>query len=170
MSTRANEQALHFQHLMEAHKGILFKVARAYCPDETDRQDLIQEIMLQVWLALPRYDAQFKLSTWLYRIALNVAISFYRKSRVLASKRAPLTGQALLMAETGRSDEDEQLAQLERFIAELNELDKALMLLYLDEKPQAEIAQILGLSVSNVATKVSRIKARLKQKFNLQNA
>jgi RNA polymerase sigma factor (sigma-70 family) len=81
------EQRQHFQNIIEQHKGILYKVARAYCPNEDDRQDLMQEMMIQVWLSEHRYNNQFKISTWLYRISLNVAISFYRKNTTNANGR-----------------------------------------------------------------------------------
>ncbi|TAE44342.1 MAG: sigma-70 family RNA polymerase sigma factor [Bacteroidetes bacterium] len=163
------EQNRQFQALIAPHKGILHKVARTYCPDEEDRQDLLQEMMIQIWRALPGYNSAYKASTWLYRIALNVAISFYRKQRTRKTHSSPLSDAAPTVQETDKSEQQEQLALLEQFISELKELDKALILLYLEEKPQAEIAEILGISVSNVATKVGRIKARLKVKFSLIN-
>jgi len=76
------EQNQNFQELIKQHKGILIKVARIYCQDEEDRQDLIQEIMIQIWKSLHKYNSKFKISTWLYRISINVAISFYRKNTV----------------------------------------------------------------------------------------
>ncbi len=72
-----------FLSVVETHKGILYKVANAYCKDAFDRQDLIQEILVQLWKSFERYDSQYKHSTWIYRIALNVAISFYRKDEML---------------------------------------------------------------------------------------
>ncbi|MEQ1767571.1 MAG: RNA polymerase sigma factor, partial [Methylotenera sp.] len=80
MQTKNQNQI--FQELIEQHKGILFKVARTYCQDEDDRQDLIQEIMIQLWQSFHKYNEKFKISTWLYRISINVAISFYRKNAV----------------------------------------------------------------------------------------
>jgi len=74
------EQREYFRDIIEQHKGILFKVARAYCPNEDDRQDLIQEMRIQIWQSINRFNNQIKISTWLYRISLNVAISFYRKN------------------------------------------------------------------------------------------
>lgn len=73
------EQQQFFEEIIEQHKGIMFKVARTYCLDEVDRQDLIQEMIIQIWQSTPKYNKQYKISTWLYRISLNVAISFYRK-------------------------------------------------------------------------------------------
>lgn len=160
------EQKQHFQNIIEQNKGILYKVARTYCPNQDDRQDLIQEIMLQVWQSKHRYNNQFKISTWLYRISLNVAISFYRKNTTRGHKFTMLNEQmAQIPAEDITADE-RQLNLLEQFISELHEIDKALMMLYLEDKSHAEIADILGMSISNVGTKIGRIKEKLKIRFS----
>ena len=155
-----------FQELIEQHRGILYKVARAYCPLEEERQDLIQEMMIQIWQALPRYNAQYKSSTWIYRIALNVAISHYRKTTTQQRRQQALDANAIQGAEADYSEKEQQFRLLEQFINELKELDRALMVLYLEERSHAEIAEILGISISNVATKVGRIKDKLKQRFS----
>jgi len=153
-----------FQEVIATHKGILLKVAKTYCLDLAERQDLVQEMLLQIWLAFPRYNAQFKISTWLYRIALNVAISFYRKNTSQKNQQAAL--QSTWQSTEEDSEKNMQLQLLEQLIEELNELDKALIILYLEDKSHAEIAEILGLSTTNVATKVGRIKEKLKKKFS----
>ncbi len=155
-----------FQELIEQHRGILYKVARAYCPLEEERQDLIQEMMIQIWQALPRYNAQYKSSTWIYRIALNVAISHYRKTTTQQRRQQALDANALQGPEADSNEKEQQFRLLEQFISELKELDRALMVLYLEDRSHAEIAEILGISLSNVATKVGRIKDKLKQRFS----
>jgi len=155
-----------FQELIEQHRGILYKVARAYCPLEEERQDLIQEMMIQIWQALPRYNAQYKSSTWIYRIALNVAISHYRKTTTQYRRKQALDANAIQGPETDSNEKEQQFRLLEQFISELKELDRALMVLYLEDRSHAEIAEILGISLSNVATKVGRIKDKLKQRFS----
>jgi RNA polymerase sigma factor (sigma-70 family) len=160
------EQQQFFQEIIEQHKGILFKVARAYCPDEEDRKDLIQEMMIQIWQSVHKYNDQFKISTWLYRISLNVAISFYRKSTTRANRFAVLNEQMSEMSTEDKAETEQQLNLLEKFISELKEIDKALMILYLEDKSHAEIAEILGMSVSNVGTKIGRIKGKLKTRFS----
>jgi len=160
------EQKQHFQNVIEQHKGILHKVARAYCPNEDDRQDLIQEMMIQVWLSIHRYNNQFKISTWFYRISLNVAISFYRKNTTRANKYTELTEQLIETPVEDKSENERQLYLLDQFISELKEIDKALMILYLEDKSHTEIAEILGISVSNVGTKIGRIKDKLKTRFS----
>jgi RNA polymerase sigma factor (sigma-70 family) len=159
------ERKQHFQNIIEQHKGILYKVARAYCPNEEDRQDLIQEIMIQVWQSIHRYNNQFKISTWFYRISLNVAISFYRKSTTRANKYTMLSEQTAQIPIEDKTADEIQLNLLEQFISELKEIDKGLMILYLEDKSHAEIAEILGMSISNVGTKIGRIKNRLKTQF-----
>lgn len=160
------EQQQFFEEMLEQHKGILFKVARAYCPDEEDRQDLIQEMMIQIWQSIHKYNKQYKISTWLFRISLNVAISFYRKSSKRAKKYAALNEQTPETVPDDISENERQLKLLEQFISELKEIDKALMILYLEDKSHTEIAEILGISVSNVGTKIGRIKDQLKKRFS----
>lgn len=168
MDKQAQQQL--FRQIIEQHKGILFKVARTYCPYEEDRQDLIQEMMVQIWQSINKYNDRYKLSTWLYRISLNVAISFYRKSSTRAKKQAELTEQMAEMLTEQTSEKEQHLNLLEQFISELKEIDKALMILYLDDKNHTEIAAIMGISVSNVGTKISRIKDKLRARFSQLNS
>lgn len=154
-----------YQEIIERNKGILLKVARTYCPNDQDRQDLLQEIMIQIWQSIPKYNNQYKISTWLYRISLNVAISFYRKNSSRASKYTVLKEQTAEIESEDNSENERQLYLLEQFISELKEIDKALMLLYLEDKSHIEIAEILGMSVTNVGTKIGRIKDKLKTRF-----
>lgn len=160
------EQRQYFQKIIGQHKGILYKVSHAYCPNEDDRQDLIQEMMIQVWQSIPRYNNQFKISTWLYRISLNVAISFYRKNITRSNKYTMLNEQTAQIPTEEKITEERQLNLLEQFINELKEIDKALMILYLEDKSHAEIAEILGMSISNVGTKIVRIREKLKTRFS----
>ena len=166
---QTKEQNQIFQELIKQHKGILLKVARTYCQDEEDRQDLIQEIMIQIWQSIHRYNEKFQISTWLYRISINVAISFYRKNFVRKKNTIQLNEQIYPIQDHEKSEKEEQLNLLEQLINELKEFDKALMLLYLENKSHLEIADILGISVGNVGTKIGRIKEKLKQRFSQQN-
>jgi RNA polymerase sigma factor (sigma-70 family) len=159
-----------FQELLEQHKGILYKVARTYCSNEGDRQDLIQEIMIQLWQSFPKYNNEFKITTWMYRISINVAISYYRKNEVRKNNNAPWNAEVSALTEEKKAETEEQLTLLDKFINELKELDKALILLYLEEKSHQEIAEILGISTANVGTKIGRIKDKLKQRFSQQNS
>ncbi len=160
-----------FLSVIQTHKGILYKVANSYCHDPEDRKDLIQEITVQLWKSFDNYSDKYKYSTWIYRIALNVAISFYRKENHRKLVSDPLSEGILNFTDPGPyADMDENVRFLQQFIAELKELDKALMLLYLEEKTHREIAEIMGISETNVTTKIGRIKKVLKQKFsNIRN-
>jgi RNA polymerase sigma factor (sigma-70 family) len=155
-----------FEQLILEHKRIILKVANAYCSNEESRKDLVQEIMIQLWRSFDRYNDEYKISTWMYNIALNVAISFYRKNITQSKYVTPINDNAGNIADTDSSDKEHQLLLLEQFISELKELDKALMLLYLDEKSHKEMAIILGITETNVATKIGRIKEKLKQRFS----
>ena len=167
-----------FLQLIQENMGILYKISASYCRNVSDREDLMQEMIYQLWRSAERFDANYKFSTWMYRIALNVAISFYRKSSAsglrveldaeLAESSADPSAGSFGNFGGGSFGDDplgERIELLQRFIASLGELDKALMILYLEERPYKEIAEILGLTESNVATKLSRIKGRLKQQF-----
>jgi RNA polymerase sigma-70 factor (ECF subfamily) len=156
-----------FLSVIETHKGIIYKVANAYCLHAEDRKDLIQEIIVQLWKSFHRYNDQYKYTTWMYRIALNVAISFYRKENRRKRLTDPLADNILdLVDENTIMETNKNIGYLKQFIAALKELDKALMLLYLEEKSQKEIAEITGISETNVSTRIGRIKKILKQKFS----
>jgi RNA polymerase sigma-70 factor (ECF subfamily) len=155
-----------FLSLIEKNKGIIIKICNSYCFNKSDREDLAQEIIYQLWKAGKSFKAESKFSTWMYRVALNVAISFYRKQKK-SDLHIPLT-ESHIEIEDMISEADElekKVILLQRFINEMKELDKALTLLYFDEKSHREIAEILGISETNVATRINRIKSRLKQKF-----
>ncbi|MCF6401482.1 sigma-70 family RNA polymerase sigma factor [Chitinophaga filiformis] len=154
-----------FLSVVEQHKGIIYKIANSYCKNTEDRKDLIQEIVYQLWRSFGKYNDQYKYSTWLYKIALNVAISFYRKDRKRIGSTSGLTADIIIATEE-KEDTGPQLQLLQRFISELPELDRAIMILYLEEKSYREIAEILGLTETNIATKINRIKNKLKRKFS----
>ena len=153
-----------FLEQLEANQGILYKVANAYCRDPEDRRDLVQDMLIQVWRSFERFDGRCKFSTWMYRIALNVAISFRRTEHARA--RHLHQGEDFLMELPDRSDPGlppEDLAFLYRFIDDLPNLDKALLLLYLDDRSHSEIAEVLGLTATHVSTKIGRLKLRLRE-------
>jgi RNA polymerase sigma-70 factor (ECF subfamily) len=151
------------------HKRIIYKVCNSYCNNKNDREDLAQEIIYQLIKSYHSYKTEYKFSTWMYRVALNVAISFYRKTN---------TGNVVEYADEHIDKEEDNsysvqlennIAILHQFINELKELEKALMILYLEKKSYKEISEILGITETNVATKISRIKETLKQKFSKLN-
>jgi len=155
-----------FLALLEAHQKIVFKVASVYCWDAAERDDLRQEITLQLWRAFPSYDPRRVFSTWMYRIALNVAISFARKAGLRRRTIAPLDDAAVdLPASASAREPDEQVGALYRCLEALDPLNRALLLMYLDERSYREIAEVLGISETNVATKISRLKQRLRSEL-----
>ena len=154
-----------FLKIIEKHKGIIYKISRAYCKNEDDRKDLIQEIIVQVWNSFHTYNDKYQHSTWIYRIALNVAISLYRKNSVRQNKTVFLSDTINFIDDSQTNELEGDIVLLYQFIHELKNLDKALMLLYLEEKTHKEIAGILDLSVTNVATRIGRVKKIIKQKF-----
>ena len=165
MSTQTGKED--FLKLVDGHRKIIFKICNSYCPNKNDREDLAQEILFQVWKSYAGFDPEYKFSTWMYRIALNVAISFYRKeTRTSKTISFPETIPDMEDKNDGSHHTEENISLLQQFIYELKELDKALMILYLEEKNHKEIAEILGITETNVATKIGRIKDRLKQKFS----
>ena len=160
--TRDKEQ---FLNILESNKLIIFKVCNMYCKDSEDQKDLVQEVIIQLWKSFPKYDEQYKLSTWIYRIALNVSISSLRKSSTRAKHSAPFQEDFLEIAEDNPFSVDENIRLLRKFIDELDDLNKALMILYLDGKSYEEIAEILNLTKSNVGIKISRTKKSWKKQF-----
>ena len=166
-----SERSERFIELLDSNKRLIFKIITSYCKDLEDRKDLEQEITIQLWNSFDKYDTNFKYSTWIYRIALNVAISFYRKQKSRQSKFDSLPEDSMFSftdQEKYNFELDEKLSLLQNIINQLDELNKALMLLYLDEKKYDEIAEIMGLSKSNVATKISRLKIKISKELKIQ--
>ncbi|MDQ3040408.1 MAG: RNA polymerase sigma factor [Pseudomonadota bacterium] len=161
MTTDARHQ---FGELLHLHRKIVFKVVNTYTRHADDRDELAQEIAAQLWRAYPGYDAQRAFSTWMYRIALNVAISFVRGESHRKRHAVPLEdGLHDLADDIGLNQEsDERVRALHRFIGQLEPLNRALLLLYLEDHSHREIADILGISETNVATKISRLKQRIR--------
>lgn len=153
---------------INTHKKIIYKIVNSYCQNKEDRKDLEQEIIIQLWNSFDKYKAEYKYSTWMYRIALNVAISFYRKEKKWSVKNDFYNEDSLYSIADENENETEldyNIKLLQEFINKLNELNKALVLLYLEEKSHEEIAEILGITKTNVATKISRLKLKLKKEF-----
>lgn len=152
-----------FTALLEGQKRTLYKVAYIYCRDPEERQDLVQEIVIQLWRAFHRFDRRSSIATWTYRVALNVAISYRRREGRRLRDMAPLEF-GLNVAEANHAfDADAQKSRVLRaLIDELDELSRSLTLLYLEGFDHAEIAEMLGTSVSNVGTRLGRIRRKLK--------
>ena len=164
MTNRQNQHR--FEELLREHRKIIFKVVTIYARNAADRNDLAQEICVQLWRSFGSYDeGRARFSTWMYRIALNVAISKLRRDRKsLAGCTESLDEIHLetIASDEPISEENDRLEMLYALIGRLDALNRALILLYLEDRTYAEIADILGISETNVATKISRIKQKLR--------
>lgn len=154
--------------LIEEHQKLIYKVVNSYCKDRQEQEDLIQEIIFQLIKSYPTFNHQVKVTTWMYRVAFNVSISHYRKMKKRQKYLVPMPEKLVKIDDTADHQPNEELAQLQAFIHELNPLNKAILIMYLDGSSHTEIAQTMGISVSNVGTKIGRIKKQLKKKFNQQ--
>ncbi|MGB5940251.1 MAG: sigma-70 family RNA polymerase sigma factor [Rhodanobacter sp.] len=169
---KARHQQQRFESLLHEHRRIVFKVAGLYSRSAADRDDLVQEISAQLWRSFGSYDeGRAKFSTWLYRIALNVAISQARRWPE-ADRFEPLEAHHLETVGGGEPipEQDERLTALYAFIGQLDPLNRALILLYLEDRSYTEMAEILGLSETNVATKLGRIKQKLRGQMTAAQA
>lgn len=153
------EQA--FVSLIKEYERVIYKVCYLYATPNAPLNDLYQEVVLNLWKAYPKFRGECKVSTWIYRIALNTCISFMRKEKNIPEI------VSLTPAEVDRSEEWDEtqamLRQLYRLINRLGQLEKSIILLYLEEKSYEEISEITGLTVTNVATKLNRIKEKLRK-------
>lgn len=145
------------------HQGILHKIGHLYAKSEADREDLFQEMLLQLWRAYPRYQQDAKFTTWMYQVCLNTAISGLRKSKrwYQLGSLDKNVGTFFSSDEWQQMEHREELAMLHQAIARLGEVEKALIYLHLEENSYEEIAQIMGITTSNVGVKLNRIKAKL---------
>ena len=169
IATTADRQD-QFSELLEQHYGIVGKGVRTYCWHPDDGDELSQEIVTQLWRAFPSYDEARRFSTWMYRVALNVAISWVRRNSLRQQHMVSLGDDIHDVPDpTGSPNVDERVAFLKAFINRLDPLNRALMLLYLEERSYLQIAEILGISETNVATKISRLKQRIRRQSAEEN-
>ena len=148
---------------VQTNQGIIKKICRLYCQTEPDQEDLFQEIVVQLWKGLPKFEGQSKFTTWMYRVALNTAISdFRKKKRGLHFSDAEV---ALLDVKNEPQDigKEEQLSALYTSINQLPEIDKAVVMLYVENKSYEEMEDILGINTNNLKVKMHRIKDKLRQ-------
>jgi len=152
-----------FVRLVQEHRSLLYKVCRLYCFSEADRQDLFQEMVIQLWRSYPHFRGEAKFSTWLYRIALNTAISDLRKQRRRPSRVNMDEVPTPLQDISWPGEEGEQLQQLYAAIDKLSEIEKALVMLYLEDRPYEEMEEILGINQNNLRVKMLRIREKLRK-------
>jgi RNA polymerase sigma-70 factor (ECF subfamily) len=161
-----------FLALFQENRAILYKVAFGYCRNREDRLDLIQEMAIQLWRSFGRYDSRVKFSTWAYRVAMNVAISHFRGEKRRIRDTLPFDDFAhdLVADDPLAGEVGDNMRVLGRLIDGLDELNRALVLLYLEGRTSEEIAEIVGISPGNVTTRMNRMKNELQRGFaRLQN-
>lgn len=165
MEIKRTEHSNEIAKLIEENRRLLYKVVQEYCPDVHEQQDLIQEIIFQLIKSYDRFDHKVKITTWMYKVAFNVAISNYRKVKMQKRYMMAMPEKLVLIDDSKQVEVNTDIIRLRKFIHELKPLNKALMIMYLDGNSHAEISEAMGISVSNVGTKINRIKKQLKKKF-----
>ncbi|MEO5783791.1 MAG: sigma-70 family RNA polymerase sigma factor [Ginsengibacter sp.] len=153
-----------FIKAIQQNEGLIYKVATFYTNSRDDRDDLVQEIIYTLWKSFDTFKQNSSLSTWMYRVAMNVSIFHLRKSK----KTIPTTSldmTTLNLVDHAFDDLEEKIKTLQHHIKDLNLLDKGILMLYMESKSHEEIAEIIGISKSNVGTKLSRIKEKLKKQI-----
>ncbi|MDQ1085513.1 RNA polymerase sigma factor [Siphonobacter sp. SORGH_AS_1065] len=152
-----------FLEMITMHKATIHKVSRLYRDSPEDREDLFQEIVLQLWLSFPKFEGKSKQSTWIYKIALNTAMACYRKKRIILSFTERLPDQEDSNIDCENREREQQLFVI---LKTLNEGDRALLALYFEDFDYREMAEITGLSENHIAVKMGRIRSRLKKTLN----
>lgn len=165
MTTKKRDKRAEIVRYIEQHKALVYKVVNGYCSDAHEQEDLIQDIILQMIISYDTFDHNVKVTTWMYRVALNVSISYYRKIQTRKKHISPMPEQLIEIEDASTNETNEDVIRLRAFIQELAPLDRALFIMYLDGSAHAEISEAIGISVSNVGTKIGRIKKQLKDKF-----
>ena len=154
-----------FLQTINEHQRILHKVCRMYTSNQDDHNDLFQEMILQLWKAFPLFRNEAKITTFMYRIALNTAISGIRKKKIKTTELESISFQIKETIEENFSDE---LKLLYASIEQLSDVEKSIVLLFLEDKPYDEIAEITGISANYVAVKMNRIKEKLRKLLNVK--
>lgn len=155
-----------FIKLLEEHQNIVHKVCRLYTNNYDAHNDLFQEITIQLWKAYPKFRGDSKFSTWMYRVGLNTAITLYRKSKRRVKTQEFDAVQFKIKAEDYDNTEEQQLKLLYEAVYQLDDINKALVFLYLEDKNYKEISDTLGISEVNARVKMNRVKTKLKTILN----
>jgi RNA polymerase sigma factor (sigma-70 family) len=152
-----------FEKHIGEHALLIHKVCRIYAYTSDDRKDLFQEIVIQLWKAYPRFRGDSKFSTWMYRVAINTAITGLRKQKDFITSYEPATLPADISDDNSSEAEEERLKQLYVAIDQLNQIERAIVMLYMEDKSYEEMEDIMGMSQGNLRVKMSRIKDKLRQ-------
>lgn len=155
-----------FVKSLEENQNIVHKVCRIYTSDPESHNDLFQEITIQLWKAYPKFRGESKFSTWMYRVSLNTAITLYRKSKRSIKTSDVDIADFRIKAEEYDDEVEQQLKLMYAAVKELNDIEKALVFLYLEDKNYSEIADTLGISEVNARVRMNRVKTKLKNILN----
>jgi RNA polymerase sigma-70 factor (ECF subfamily) len=151
---------------LEKHQNIAHKICRIYTNDQDSHNDLFQEITIQLWKAYPKFRGEAKFSTWMYRVALNTAITLYRKKKRSIKTQDFDTVDFKIKAEEYDDETEQQLKVMYSALQELNDIEKALVFLYLEDKNYRDISETLGITEVNARVKMNRVKTKLKNILN----
>ena len=151
---------------LERDQNIVHKICRIYTNDQASHNDLFQEITIQLWKAYPKFRGDAKFSTWMYRVALNTAITLYRKKKRGIQTQDYDSLQFRIKVEEYDDKTEQQLSLMYNAVKELNDIDKALIFLYLEDKNYKEISETMGISEVNARVKMNRVKTKLKNILN----
>ena len=151
---------------LEQHQNIVHKICRIYTNDQESHNDLFQEITIQLWKAYPKFRGDSKFSTWMYRVALNTAITLYRKSKRVIKTQDIDTVSFRIKADEYDDQTEQQLKLMYTAVKQLNDIDKALVFLYLEDQSYKEISDTLGITEVNARVKMNRVKTKLKSILN----
>ena len=158
---------IEFVSLVQEHQNLMHKICRLYTNSDAEHKDLFQEITIQLWKAYPKFRGDAKFSTWMYRVGINTAISLYRKSKSrIQSFSFDDVSYKIPQTETYDDTEDQQLKSIYAALNHLNDIDKAVIFLYLEDKSYKEISDTIGISEGNARVKMNRIKKKLKTQLN----
>ena len=158
---------IEFVTLVQEHQNLIHKICRLYTNSDAEHKDLFQDITIQLWKSYPKFRGDAKFSTWMYRVGINTAISLYRKSKSrIQSFSFDDVSYKIPQTETYDDTQDQQLKSIYAALNHLNDIDKAVILLYLEDKSYKEISDTIGISEVNARVKMNRIKKKLKTQLN----
>jgi len=152
-----------FLQIIQKNQGIIHKVCNIYCDTDDDRSDLFQEIVAQLWKSFPTFREESKVSTWMYRVALNTAITTFKKSKRRPDQNLLTYENFQIIDEAYDTETEDKIKQLHKAVNHLTGIEKSIVLLFLEDKKYEEIAEITGITQNYVRVKMNRIKKKLKK-------
>ncbi|PKF74235.1 RNA polymerase sigma factor [Chryseobacterium sp. PMSZPI] len=162
----STEQEKTFVEFFKPNQRLIHKICKIYTDNAEDHKDLFQEITLQLWRSFPGFKGESKFSTWMYRVALNTAMTLFRKPQKRNFQAFDIDVSSLKLEYEDDEDNEHQLKKMYKAIYELSDVEKALIMMYLEDKPYKEIGEILGITEGNARVKMNRAKNNLKNKIN----